>query len=117
MAGPVSGISTHILDLTLGRPAVGVAVRLEREDEGAWKQLLLGKTDADGRVRSLLPPSQPLQSGRFRLGFATGEYFRTQGMSCIHPYIEIVFDVIDPSQSFHVPLLITPHSYSTYRGS
>jgi 5-hydroxyisourate hydrolase len=113
----MSGISTHVLDLALGRPAVGVHVRLEREDGGAWREAGRGETDVDGRIRSLLPPEEPLQSGRFRLGFETGSYFRAQGSDSFHPYIEIAFEVRDAGEHYHVPLLVTPHSYSTYRGS
>jgi 5-hydroxyisourate hydrolase len=117
MAGAMSGISTHVLDLTLGKPAVGVHVRLEREDDGVWREVARGETDADGRIKSLLPPGEPLQSGRFRLGFETGAYFRSLGSGCFHPYIEIAFEVRDAGEHYHVPLLVTPHSYSTYRGS
>lgn len=113
----MSGISTHVLDLTLGRPAVDVAVLLERADGGTWEEVAQSVTDADGRVKSLLPSSETLRNGHYRLGFATGEYFRRQGIGSFHPYIEIDFDVTDAAQHYHVPLLVTPHSYSTYRGS
>ncbi len=111
------GISTHVLDLALGRPAVGVHVRLEREEGGVWGEIGRGVTDADGRVKSLLPAGESPQPGRFRLGFETGAYFRAQGSGSFHPYIEIAFEVRDTGEHYHVPLLVTPHSYSTYRGS
>lgn len=111
----MSGISTHILDVALGRPASGVTVRLEREEDGAWKGLSRLETDADGRIKSALP--SPLSAGRYRFGFETGAYFRSHGTNCFHPYIEITFEVVDPAQNYHVPLLISPYSYSTYRGS
>jgi 5-hydroxyisourate hydrolase len=113
----MSGISTHVLDLTLGRPAAGVVVRLDREEDGVWRKLSQQPTDADGRVKSMLPPDTTLELGRYRVGFETGSYFRAQGTNCFHPYIEIAFEVTDPAQNYHVPLLVTPHSYSTYRGS
>jgi 5-hydroxyisourate hydrolase len=113
----MSGISTHVLDLSLGRPAAGVVVRLERENAGVWQRLAQVQTDADGRISSLLPPGERLQSGRYRLGFETAAYFRAQGGNCFHPYIEIAFEVADPMQNYHVPLLVTPYGYSTYRGS
>jgi 5-hydroxyisourate hydrolase len=113
----MSGISTHVLDLMLGRPAVGITVRLERRDQGVWQRLAEQQTDADGRIKDALPPGQPLESGSYRLEFETGTWFRGQGSNCFHPYIEIQFEVADPSQHYHVPLLITPFSYSTYRGS
>lgn len=111
----MSGISTHILDLALGRPATGVTVRLERQEDGAWKELSRSATDADGRIQSALP--SPLSAGRYRFRFETGAYFRSQGANCFHPYIEITFEIADPAQNYHVPLLISPYSYSTYRGS
>jgi 5-hydroxyisourate hydrolase len=117
MAGTMSGISTHVLDLALGRPAAGVHVRLEREEGGVWREVADGTTDADGRVKSLLPVGELLQTGRFRLGFETGSYFRAQGSKTFHPYIEICFEVNNDGEHYHVPLLVTPHSYSTYRGS
>ena len=113
----MSVVSTHVLDLARGCPAAGVAVRLERDDQGAWRELAHVQTDADGRVRTFLPPAEVLAPGRYRLGFETGTYFRAEGSSCFHPYIEIVFLVTDASQNYHVPLLISPYSYSTYRGS
>jgi 5-hydroxyisourate hydrolase len=113
----MSGISTHVLDLTLGRPAAGVVVRLDREEDGVWRRLSQQPTDADGRIRNLLQADVVAESGRYRLGFETGSYFRAQGTNCFHPYIEIAFEIADPAQKYHVPLLVTPHSYSTYRGS
>jgi 5-hydroxyisourate hydrolase len=113
----MSGISTHILDLPIGRPAAGVAVRLEREENGVWVQLSESVTGADGRVQNALPADTRLIAGRYRLGFETGTYYRGQGISCFHPWIAVTFDVIDDKQNYHVPLLITPYSYSTYRGS
>ena len=113
----MSRISTHILDLTLGRPAAAVTVRLEREEGGAWQEIFRGVTDADGRIGSLNPVGAVLQVGRYRLGFETGPYFRAQGLDSFYPYIEVVVDIDDPEQRYHIPLLLTPYSYSTYRGS
>jgi 5-hydroxyisourate hydrolase len=113
----MSGISTHVLDLTLGRPAAGVVVRLSKETDGGWPEIAMCATDVDGRVKSLSPEGRPVPAGRYRLRFETGEYHRVQGSSSFHPYIEIVFEVVDSAQSYHVPLLLTPYGYSTYRGS
>lgn len=92
-------------------------MRLEQEQDGQWKEVAQSQTDGDGRVRSLLPSVHELRPRRYRIGFATGEYFRAQGIASFYPYVEIAFTVDDPGQSYHVPLLVTPHSYSTYRGS
>jgi 5-hydroxyisourate hydrolase len=75
------------------------------------------QTDADGRIGNLLPPGETLEKGRYRLGFETAAYFREQGSQCFHPYIEVAFDISDTTQNYHVPLLLTPYGYSTYRGS
>ena len=114
----MSGITTHVLDLALGAPARGVAVKLElsTKDKG-WVTLADRKTDDDGRVRDLLASGAKLDAGRYRLTFATGDYFRARGQACFHPEAAITFDVADAAQHYHVPLLLSPYGYSTYRGS
>jgi len=107
-------ITTHVLDTALGRPAAGVPVTLERHDGGAWQPLAAGATDGDGRLRTFDPPRVP---GTYRLRFDTGEYFRANGQNGFYPYVEVVFDVTDAAGHHHVPLLLSPFGYSTYRGS
>jgi len=108
------GISTHVLDTTIGRPAAGVAVTLEHLDgNGA---VVTAETDADGRVAPLVGDAD-LVEGSYRIGFATGAYFAARGEQAFHPSISIDFEVADASQHYHVPVLVTPWSYSTYRGS
>ena len=109
----MSGITTHVLDTSRGRPAAGVPVRLER---GA-AVLGSGHTDADGRLRDLLPPHIPLHEDVYRLVFETSVYFRQQGVEAFYPQVSIEFDVRDAAQHYHVPLLLSPFGYSTYRGS
>ena len=112
----MSPITTHVLDTSLGRPAAGVAAVLDRRaPDGAWKVLGQGVTDADGRIRDLL--QGPLETGTFRLTFDTGAYFRAQGKTGFYPTVLIVFEIVDASQHHHVPLLLSPFGYSTYRGS
>ncbi len=113
----MSGISTHILDLTSGRPAPGVAVQLSRKANGEWLEVSRRETDADGRVKSLLEDSESSAAGSYRLHFETGEYFLGQGIEAFHPFVEITFEVRNAGEHYHVPVLVTPHSYSTYRGS
>ena len=114
----MSGITTHVLDLASGRPASGVSVRLEvsSADRG-WIVLTDKVTDADGRVRDLLAAGSKLDAGRYRLTFATGPYFAARGQDCFHPEAAITFEVKDGAQHYHVPLLVSPFGYSTYRGS
>jgi 5-hydroxyisourate hydrolase len=111
------GISTHILDTALGRPATGVPLTLARLTNGAWSLLNEAITDADGRCKHLLPPSQPLEPGTYRIHFETAAYFRQHHLQGLYPFVEIVFEVADSNQHFHIPLLLTANGYTTYRGS
>jgi 5-hydroxyisourate hydrolase len=109
----MSGITTHVLDTALGKPAAGVAVRLERQEGEAWVTLSASKTDADGRCRDL---TQEACAGVYRLTFATGEYFKAMGRKSIYPKISVTFTT-SGEEHYHLPLLLTDNSYTTYRGS
>ena len=110
-------ITTHVLDTAAGRPGRGIAIDLERADErGAWQRLGAGATDDDGRLRTLTPPG-PTLPGTYRIRFATGAYFAAQGLTGFFPVVEIHFTVVDGAQHYHVPLLLSPFGFSTYRGS
>lgn len=111
------GISTHVLDTTRGRPATGVPVTLEQLGEGAWGHVGKAVTDADGRVKSLLPDGFELKAGTFRIAFDVAWYFEKQNVPSFYPGVSITFVVRDPREHFHVPLLLNPFGYSTYRGS
>jgi 5-hydroxyisourate hydrolase len=112
-----SPITTHVLDTSRGRPAAGVDVVLEREGApGLWTQIGRGTTDADGRLRSLLEPGA-LRAGAYRLAFGAGAYFQAQSIDAFWRVVVIEFVVSDPSAHHHVPLLVSPFGYSTYRGS
>ena len=114
----MKGISTHILDTTNGRPASGVPVKLEaRGAYERWRELAHGETDRDGRIQNLLPPDFSLEARVYRLCFDTGGYFALQGVETFYPQVLIIFDVRDTEQHYHVPLLLSPYGYSTYRGS
>jgi 5-hydroxyisourate hydrolase len=110
------GLSTHILDTALGKPAADVAVVLSREMADGWTEVGRGSTDADGRCRTLLG-EQALEQATYKLRFATAPYFAGQKITGLYPYVEIVFAVSDPSQHYHIPLLLTANGYTTYRGS
>ncbi|HEX4791887.1 MAG TPA: hydroxyisourate hydrolase [Actinospica sp.] len=105
-------LSTHVLDAVGGEPAAGVSVRLYRED----RLLAEAKTDRDGRIRGAFSAA-PLSPGVHRLEFETGAYFAGRGTSCFYPQVAICFTVEDPGRHHHVPLLLSPFAYSTYRGS
>jgi 5-hydroxyisourate hydrolase len=113
----MSRITTHVLDLGSGLPARGVKVELERKQDDAWLMLADGATGDDGRVRDLLPTAIALEAGMYRLRFWTGDYFALSGVAALHPFVEIVFEVRGDAEHYHIPLLVTPHAYSTYRGS
>ena len=113
-------ISTHVLDTARGMPAVGVPVVLERLDPDSpttVQEVARTKTDTDGRVRELLPRGTALAVGRYRITFGTGRYFAALGVETFYPEVTVVFVVTDASQHYHVPLLVSPFGYSTYRGT
>jgi len=112
----MSEISTHVLDTARGRPAAGVAVSLALRTEEGWTELAAAPTDADGRVADLLPGNVKRAAGTYRLRFDVDGYFAAQGVAAFYPYVEVVFTVRD-DRPYHVPLLLSPFGYSTYRGS
>jgi 5-hydroxyisourate hydrolase len=101
-------VSTHVLDAGRGRPAAEVAVRLERRTDGGWQPVADGRTDADGRIAAMASTSD---AGLHRLVFDTAR------QSEFYPEVVITFAITDPDQHYHVPLLLSPYGYSTYRGS
>jgi 5-hydroxyisourate hydrolase len=110
-------LSTHVLDTARGRPAAGIPVILSAEGPGGWKELGRGTTDADGRIAALLPASAPPPPGAtLRLRFELAAYFARSGTPAFYPLVEIVFALQDDAHH-HIPLLISPFGYSTYRGS
>lgn len=114
----MSPITTHILDTSRGKPAQGVQVTLSlRDTDGGYRELARGKTDDDGRVRDLLPKDFMTVKGVYRLHFATGEYFLGYGAMGFYPEVVITFELASPGEHYHVPLLLNPFGYSTYRGS
>jgi 5-hydroxyisourate hydrolase len=112
----VSAITSHVLDTSLGKPAAGVSVSLALLEDGAFVELGRGVTDVDGRVKQLLG-TNALTVGLYRLRFETGAHYRAMGQDTFYERVELQFHVTDPSQHYHVPLLLSPFGYSTYRGS
>jgi 5-hydroxyisourate hydrolase len=114
----MSAITTHVLDISRGCPATGVQISLEVEGAGgSWKQIGKGVTDADGRAKDLLPSGSFLESGIYRLVFDTESYFVAQNVQGFYREVSVVFTIRDAAQNYHVPLLLSPFGYSTYRGS
>lgn len=112
----MSQITTHILDTTKGKPAANVRIMLYQGANDEWAEIALGITNNDGRIADLLPTDEPLQPGIYKLRFETKDYFDQQQIKTFYPYVEIIFD-IQSTDHYHVPLLLNPFGYSTYRGS
>jgi 5-hydroxyisourate hydrolase len=112
----MSQITTHILDTTLGKPAQGVAISLHQQKGTDWAKLAEGKTNADGRIPNLLDTSETLPTGVYKMRFEVQPYFEALHISAFYPFVEIVFN-ISSGEHYHVPLLLNPFGYSTYRGS
>jgi len=115
-------LSTHVLDATTGRPAAGVQVRLERRDDdgsgGGWAPASQGQTDGDGRLRLAgHGGSAEFEPGVYRITFATGPWFAARGAASFYPEVTITFEITASDEHYHVPLLLSPYAYSTYRGS
>ncbi len=111
-------ISTHVLDTARGKPAKDVPVRLERQEtSGIWLLMGSSRTDQDGRCAQLLPDDKVLSAGLYRLAFDTASYFAAEKIDGLYPLVEITFQVRDAETHFHIPLLLSPHGYTTYRGS
>ena len=113
----MAGLSTHVLDLATGRPAAGLQVALETWSDGGWEVLGTASTGPDGRIRELLPGGRSLDTALYRLTFAAGDYFHARGVESFHPEVAVVFQVRDPLVHHHVPLLLAPWGYTTYRGT
>jgi 5-hydroxyisourate hydrolase len=109
----MSAITTHVLDAVLGKPASGIAIRIEKETSSGWAGLSESVTDHDGRCRDLCPDGS---EGAYRLTFAVGPYFEHLGRISIYPEIVITF-IVDGEHHYHIPLLLSDNSYTTYRGS
>ncbi|XP_069030228.1 5-hydroxyisourate hydrolase [Embiotoca jacksoni] len=118
MAGSPSPLTTHVLNTAMGVPGSNMPLSLHRQDPStdAWNLITMGTTNNDGRCPGLI--TKPLFTpGVYKVRFETGQYWASIGESSFYPYVEIVFSINDPGQKYHVPLLLSRFSYSTYRGS
>lgn len=112
----MSQLTTHVLDTSKGRPAEDISVFLYRQHNNEWTEITIGTTNKDGRIPDLLRNDIMLEAGTYKLLFETKEYFDKQGIHSFYPFIEISF-IITGNEHYHVPLLLNPFGYATYRGS
>ncbi|WP_048306212.1 hydroxyisourate hydrolase [Halomonas sp. PR-M31] len=111
-------LSVHVLNIQDGKPSGGVDVILEKQTDSGWEELNQATTDeSTGRISALFPEDQEFESGVYRVTFETGDYFDAQGTETFFPDIPVPFKVEDTDQHYHIPLLLSPYGYSTYRGS
>jgi 5-hydroxyisourate hydrolase len=113
----MSGVTSHVLDTAEGLPAVGMEVTLAAKFGDEWADLGTRVTDEGGRTGGLWPEGEAVRPGTYRLRFATADYHAVQGQAGFYPYIDVVFTIWEESEDYHVPLLLSPFGYSTYRGS
>jgi 5-hydroxyisourate hydrolase len=114
----MSAITTHILDTARGCPAAGVFVTLDRRaDDGRWDAVGRGHTDNDGRLKTLYPGNDPLSPGVYRLTFDTQRYFDGLDVATFYPEVVVIFETAPGEKHYHVPLLLAPYGYTTYRGT
>jgi 5-hydroxyisourate hydrolase len=112
----MSQLTTHILDTTKGKPASGVSIILFHQKNNNWAELARGITNADGRIPDLVSKDKILETGNYKMKFETKAYFDKDQIASFYPYVEIVFE-ITTQEHYHIPLLLNPFGYSTYRGS
>ncbi len=112
----MSQLTTHVLDTSIGKPGKDITIRLMEKTNDNWQTIVQGVTNADGRISDLLPAEKKLAPGNYKLIFETGNYYTAQNLQSFYPEVEIQFTVFDDAH-YHVPLLINPFGYSTYRGS
>ena len=117
LAAPEGTLSVHILNQQTGLPSQGVQVELDKQQGSSWQHIASGKTDADGRIKTLYPRADNMEPGIYKVTFKTGEYFKINNMSTFFPVIPVIFNVTKQNQKLHIPLLLSQYCYSTYRGS
>ncbi len=112
----MSQITTHVLDTTIGKPGEGIHIELQEQQNNMWQTIAEGTTNADGRIADLLEKDEVLAPATYRMVFHTGKYFESNKQKVFYPVVHIHFQTVDQSH-YHIPLLLNPFGYSTYRGS
>lgn len=110
-------LSVHVLDQSHGQPAPGITVTLEVKENNTWRMLSKGITDEKGRIPGLFPEKQTFKAGIYRVNFETGAFFKQQKVQTFFPEIPVIFEVKATQTHYHIPLLLSPFGYSTYRGN
>jgi len=113
----MSQITTHILDTARGKPAASVPLALYQQHGTDWTELAAASSNEDGRIAGLLDVNRTLPAGTYRMHFDTAAYFSAQSLSVFYPYVDVVFNLDGSGDHYHIPLLLSPFGYSTYRGS
>ncbi len=113
----MSQITTHILDTSTGTPAANIPLHLSKRVDGQWLDIASGISDQDGRVGDLIDDGCVLDAGDYKLFFDTAHYFTSLGKPGFYPWVEVVFSIAGDGRHYHIPLLLSPFGYSTYRGS
>ncbi len=116
-SAPAGTLSVHILNQQTGLPSPDVTVTLEKQQQNNWTSVASGKTDADGRIKSLYPQDQDMQPGVYKVTFKTHDYFQSQKLESFFPEIPVQFTVTRTNEKLHIPLLLSQYGYSTYKGS
>jgi len=116
-AAAANPLSVHVLDLQSGQPTEGIRVTLEQRSGEQWRALANGVTNPQGRIAALYPDEKTIAAGDYRIVFETGEHYAKQGKQTFFPRIPVEFKVDAPAQHYHIPLLLSPYGYSTYRGN
>ena len=117
LAAPEGTLSVNILNQQTGLPSPGVQIELDKQQGESWQHIATGKTDADGRIKSLYPQAENMEPGVYKVTFKTGDYFKSQNMNTFFPVVPVIFNVTKQNQKLHIPLLLSQYGYSTYRGS
>lgn len=112
-----SPITSHVLDATSGKPGDDMGIRLDRLTANGFVLIANGTTDADGRCNNLLPPHSRPEVGIYKVTFFSNEFYQKRGIVSFYPFVEITFEIKDPAEHYHIPLLLSPYAFSTYRGS
>ncbi|MBE3468408.1 hydroxyisourate hydrolase [Enterobacter quasihormaechei] len=116
-SAPAGTLSVHVLDQQTGMPPADVTVTLEKQEQNKWTQIASGKTDHDGRIKSLYPQDEDMAPGVYKVTFKTADYFHGKKLESFFPEVPVLFTVTRTNEKLHIPLLLSQYGYSTYKGS